>query len=121
MCSLEGQQWVREQETKGTVPDVWPDLPFRDTVVDDELQTGEFLTKKGKGKIKVGVAPEEFDASFDELVENGFLKQVGIDEKGEPQYRLTKKSEQYADRLAFKKFLENNTPEKLQERMARRS
>lgn len=40
---------------------------------------------------------DEFDQSFDELIEKGFLEEVGKNADGEPQYRLTAKAQIAAD------------------------
>lgn len=57
------------------------------------------------------------DNFFDELIEEGFVKQVGVGPNGEPKYKLTAKADRYFDAVSFMEYLKQNTPEKIRERM----
>ena len=49
-----------------------------------------------------------FDKSFDELIEKGFIQEVGIGPDGEPEYRLTDKGLENQDQLDFLKRVQRN-------------
>jgi len=57
------------------------------------------------------------DKNFDELIEKGFIEQVGSGPNGEPKYKLTAKADRYFDAVSFMEYLKQNTPEKIRERM----
>lgn len=40
---------------------------------------------------------DDFDQAFDELIEKGFVEEVGKDADGEPKYRFTAKARAAAD------------------------
>jgi hypothetical protein len=49
-----------------------------------------------------------FDKSFDELIEKGYIEQVGARPDGEPEYRLTDKGLENQDQLDFLKRVQRN-------------
>jgi len=54
-------------------------------------------------------APKDgFDKSFDELIEKGYIEQVGARPDGEPEYRLTDKGLENQDQLDFLKRVQRN-------------
>lgn len=51
---------------------------------------------------------DDFDKSFDELIEKGYIEQVGARTDGEPEYRLTDKGLENQDQLDFLKRVQRN-------------
>ena len=49
-----------------------------------------------------------FDKSFDELIEKGFIEEVGQSPSGEPEYRFTAKGLKALDELDFEERVKQN-------------
>jgi hypothetical protein len=62
---------------------------------------------------------DDFDRAFDELIEKGFIEKVGLAPDGEPEYRLTAKSGDYAYKQKLLKTLKQNSPAEILKRMAK--
>jgi hypothetical protein len=70
-------------------------------------------------KHKPAIELDEFDTHFNELLEKGFIQQIGTNPDGEPEYRLSKKAVDYFDREALRESIKQNSPEKIAKRIAR--
>ncbi len=56
------------------------------------------------------------DASFNELVEKGFVKKMGIGSDGKPKYQLTAKATDYLHKLKVSEALKQNSPEEIRKK-----
>ncbi len=73
-----------------------------------------------KKKKKKNPAPkDDFDKSFDELVSKGFIEEVGVGPDGEPEYRLTHKSDNYQNTKELLEWINQNSPEEIRKRIAK--
>jgi hypothetical protein len=53
---------------------------------------------------------DPFDAMFDELLANGFVKQAGVGADGEPEYQLTGKADEFVERMRLHEKLQSKKP-----------
>ncbi len=62
---------------------------------------------------------DDSDASFNELVEKGFVEKVSPGPDGKPEYRLTAKASDYLYKMELLEALKLNSPEEIRKRIAK--